>query len=267
MNIETFGKVYSALSQNEAGRSLMDTYRWSQFRTNESNDEWHELFGATGQVFTHSQLFWHLSRWFLQKEQGRFTPKKEEMFLYGTAPHDLGEAKIKGKGVGDVSAMFKTRDDERRESKMARLVISSLLITDELKTKLIDGYDSVVNGKDPELHFAFKALEKSEYVFTAMKVYQNSKKMEAQGKKGLELLKPLVGRVLVFDLTKVLDVYAPVYVNSIGEIFKKSSRLIDEMFVYSMPWLLTQSRWQDKSVDHASLARTFVSKWEEFKNS
>lgn len=270
MSSEYFPKFKEALKNSEAGTSLLNTYRWeSHFRTNESNETWRDVFGATGQVFTHSVLFYHLSEWFLQKEKGRFTPEKEELFLYGTGPHDTGEAKLNGRGVGDISAQVKTEEDEKQESKMAKRVIKSLKIPEAMKEKLKYGYDQVVNGKNAELHQAFKALEKTEYVLTAMKVFQNNRKLETQGRNRLdpEMEKALVGRVLVFDLAKVLTVYAPAYPKSIGETIKCAVPLIDTMFEFSLDWLNSNSEWKGKEVDHKKLADEFKIKWEAFKAS
>lgn len=270
MTVEYFPTFTEALKNSEAGTSLLNTYRWeAHFKTNETKETWRDVFGATGQVFTHSVLFYNLAEWFLQKETGRFTPEKEELFLYGVGPHDTGEAKINGKGIGDISAQVKTEADEKKESVMAKKVISTLNIPSELKSKLKYGYDQVVNGKDAELHHAFKALEKTEYVLTAMKVFQNNRKLEEQGRPRLdpEMEKALVGRVLVIDLAKVLDVYAPAYPKSIGETLKCASPLVDTMFNFSLDWLNTHSEWKGKEVDHKKLAEEFKVKWEAFKAS
>ncbi len=270
MSKEYFPEFAQALKVSEAGQSLLTTYRWeSHFRTNESNETWRQVFGATGQVFTHSVLFYGIGKWFLRKEAGRFTKDQQKTFLYGVGPHDTGEAKLNGKGVGDISAQVKTEEDEKKESRMAKRVISTLSISDALKAKLKEGYDLVVNGKDPELHFAFKAIEKSEYVITAMKVFQNQRKLEAKGLSRLddEMEHALVGRVLVIDLAKALDVYAPKFPDSIGELFRCSAPLIDEMYEFSKPWLMSNTTWKGKEVDHPTLAKAFEEKWQAFKET
>ncbi len=270
MSKEYFPEFANALKTSEAGQSLLTTYRWeSHFRTDEDNETWRRVFGATGQVFTHSVLFYGIGKWFARKEASRFTPDKWQTFLYGVGPHDTGEAKLNGKGVGDVSAQVKTEEDEKAESRMAKRVIKSLNLKDSLKEKLRYGYDQVINGKDPELHFAFKAIEKSEYVITAMKVFQNQRKLEAQGLPGLnpEMELALVGRVLVIDLAKVLDVYAPKFPDSIGELFRCSAPLIDKMLEFSEPWLMTHTEWKGKEINHPALTEAFKAKWEVFKNS
>jgi hypothetical protein len=266
MNLERYPQIAQALRESEAGQSLMQTYRWSQFRDKESNGKWKELFGATGQVLTHSELFYHLMEWMVRREGDRFTPEKAETLLIGVAVHDIGEAKINGKGIGDISAFAKTKIHEKKEVAIAYKALETLQISESLRDELADGYKKVVEGEDPELHFAFKALEKSEYVITAMKVYQNSMRLRSTGRRGLKYLEPMVGRVLIFDLSKALDVYVPHFPGSLGYLFKKSAPLIDEMYSYSKPWLLKNSEWKGKIYDHAAICRDFEQKWNSFKS-
>lgn len=266
MKVEKYPQIAQALRASEAGRSLQETYRWSQFRDKESNRKWKELFGATGQVLTHSELFYHLMEWMVRREGQRFSPEKAETLLLGVAVHDIGEAKINGKGIGDVSAFAKTKSHEKKEVAIAYKALATLDIPEDLRMELADGYKKVVEGEDQELHFAFKALEKSEYVITAMKVYQNSIHLRSQGRRGLKHLEPMVGRVLIFDLAKALDVYIPHFPDSLGYLFRKSAPLIDEMYSYSKPWLLKNSEWKGKTYDHSVICRDFEQKWNSFKS-
>lgn len=265
MRLEAYPQIKSALAESAAGKSLQKILRWTQFRTNESKKKWREAVGATGQVLTHSDLFYHHGPSFLKRENGRFTNSEQVTFLFGLSLHDIGESTNFESSIGDVGAYMKTSADEKREFKIAHLAIDSLNLPEETKLKLHDSYKKVVEGEDPKLHHAFKALEKTEYVLTAMKVYQNGKRMRAEGKRPLKYEAALVGRVLVYDLTKVLDVYAPAYPNSIGLLFKNAAPLIDEMFTYSLPWLEANTEWRGKAVDHKALAETFKTKWEAFK--
>lgn len=267
MRLEIYPQIKRALAESEAGKSLAKTSRWTQFRTNESNRKWREAIGATGQVLTHSDLFYHIAEKFLDCEGDRFTPEEQETFLYGIAVHDIGEAIINGKGVGDIGAYKKTGADEKKEAKIAYKAIDMLDLPQGIKDKLLDSYKQVVEGENPELHNAFKALEKTEYVLTAIKVFQNGKRLKNEGKHRLKYEDALVGRVLVYDLAKVLNVYAPEYPNSIGIMFRNAAPLVDEMFAATLPWLETNTSWMDKTVDHPTLAKSFKERWEEFKRS
>ena len=71
---------------------------------------------------------------------------------------------------------------------------------------------------------------------------------------------------VVAVLTKVLDVYAPQYPDSIGKFFLDNAWVIDDMFAHSLPWLETHDEWNGKEVDHKALAAVFRAKWEDFKN-
>lgn len=268
MQLERYQEIKDALRNSEAGASLAQTYRWGQFRNGESNNKWVDAIGMSAQVFTHGDLFFHLGETFLRYEDGRFTREEQQTFLMGIAVHDIGEAKINGRGVGDVSAQVKTAKDEKREVKMAYKAIDSLELPDDLKEKLLDSYKKVVEGGDPKLNFAFKALEKIEYIITAMKVYENGKIMRSHGKRRIKYEDALIGRVLAIDLGgKGLDMYIPQFPNSLGRMFKQQSALIDEMFAATLPWMNSNDSWSDKPVDHKGLAEAFRVKWENFKKS
>lgn len=262
MRIERFFEIKRALADSPAGKSLKEIYRWSGngFRNGQTNDEWTRLLGATAQDFTHGELMYRIAEDFCDKEKG-FNPEEQETLLYGIIAHDWGEAMISKDAVGDVSAAQKTSKDEEKESVIFRKALKSLKLDAEIKNKLLNGYEQVVEGQNPKLNIAFKALEKSEYVITAMKAYRNCHRLGIK----LDTLAPLVGRVLAIDLGKVIDVYAPQFPNSIGQFFKSYSNLIDQMFVFSRPWLETHQEWFGKQWNHPELAATFASKWEAFK--
>ncbi len=265
MRVEHYQSILNTFQGTEAGRSLQNIFRWSTFRNGESDQLWSEALGATANDFTHGQLMYGIARSFLRHEPDRFTTEQQQTFLNGVICHDWGEAIINGNGVGDVSAQTKTDMVEKEESVIARLAINALNLPSATKLQLLTGYVDVVEGLDPQLHHAFKALEKSEYVITAMKLYQNCRRMNKNGKVGIDQEIPMIGRVLVIDLGKVLDLYAPTYLRSLGVLFYTAAPLIDEMFAYVHPWLLESKEWGGKPVDHATLAKNFSAKWSAFK--
>ncbi len=268
MHKEIYAEIKNALANSEAGISLQNTLRWSEYRNGETEREWIVKVGITGQDFLHTMVLMPgIAKAFLEHEGDRFTPAEKETLSYGIVSHDWGEAKINGRGVGDVSAMIKSMKDEKVESWVARRVITSLDLPENIKGKLLDGYAQVVEGGNPKLYDAFKALERSEYVITAMKAYVNCKRLNALGKPGIKNEEALVGRVLIINLAKVLDEHVPNYPNSIGLMFKRVAPLIDDMFAHSLPWLSENPEWQGKRVDHKALAEAFMVKWEAFKSS
>ena len=256
-------KLATALRSTKAGDSLASTYRWSLFRTDETNSDWREILGATAIDISHGELMYQIGRNFLKLEEGRYTPQQEETLLYGILVHDFGEAIIDGNGIGDVSAQIKTKEHEAIEVNIAKLVISTLPLEDELIEKLIYSYEQVVEGGDPELQQAFKALEKTEYVMTALKAFQNCRRREVEGKSGVTLEKAMVGRVIVIDLPKVLDIHTVAYPNSIGRYVRSMDDVIDEAYEYSQDWLRNNG-WRN-TADHVALCDQFEQKWAAFK--
>lgn len=267
IKLAEYSEVMMALSESEAGESLKNTHRWSGFRTDETNEEWRAMLGATEQDYSHGILNYQIARIFVELEGSRFTDEQKETFLWGALCHDWGEAILNGEGVGDVSSQLKTSDDERGESVIFRRVIESLDLPDETKAKLLNGYEQVVEGGDSDLQLAFKALEKSEYVMTVIKVFQNSQKLLAGGKTGPALEIPMEARVIVINLATVLDKYAYKYPESIGRYFYNMSETVDEMFESCLPWLMTTTEWDGKVVDHADLANELWTKWNTFKQA
>ncbi len=267
MKVESYPHIVAAFQQSEAGQSLQGIFRWSAFRTGETDLTWRQTLGATANDFAHGQLMYGIARRFLEYEPDRFSSIQQELFLHGVICHDWGEALINDSGVGDISAQVKTAAEEKIESIIARQAIASLNLPLEIKIDLLAGYAQVVEGGDPQLHHAFKALEKAEYVITAMKVYQSGKRMNEQGIATIENEIPLIARVLVIDLAKVLDVYIAEYPNSLGVHFYKSGPLIDEMLEYVYPWLQATKEWAGKPVDHEELASSFLEKWTQFKET
>ncbi|HEX7042349.1 MAG TPA: hypothetical protein VF189_03800 [Patescibacteria group bacterium] len=263
MTIELYPQIIQAFKRSEAGQSLSKIYRWSKFRGSSSEKRWKELLGASANDFSHGLLFYGIGKEFLKKETGRFSPEEQRTFLNGLICHDWGEAIIDGSSVGDVSAQVKNNRHEEEESKVVRKVLTSLDIDNQVKSELLNGYQEVVEGKNPKLHNAFKALEKTEYVLNAIKMYRNSTKRRGLNRNNLAT--PLVARVLVIDMSKIIDKYIPEYPNSIGKMFWENRALIDEMYQSTKPWLETTSEWLGEKIDHKALGEDFFRKWSDFK--
>lgn len=266
--IEQYLPIMQAFKTSKACESLGTTYRWSTFRDDESDEYWHRLLGATGRVDTHGKLMYQIARLFLKHENSKhelFSPDDEQIFLNGLLVHDWGEAVINGKGVGDVSAPHKTESDQKVESDIARRVIDSLDLPDDDKNMLITGYEQVVEAVNPQMYEAFRALEETEYVLTAMKVFQRCRERELVGLPGAKLELPLIGRVLVINLSNVLERHVPKFPNSIGRLFVEAAGLIDQMYAYSEGWLMENESWREEWGNQPELAQVFVQRWEAFK--
>lgn len=266
--IHSYGEIYNAFVKSEAAESLKTIYRWSTFRDGETDKEWVDALGPTANDFSHGFEMSQLAVEFLVHEKGRFTKAQQEKFILGLLVHDWGEPILKGvESVGDVSAQIKTEEHEKKESLVARYVINSLDLDQSLKEEMITAYHDVVEGGDPELNRYFKALETSEYVITAMHVHLHGEYMRKMGKSGIKNEAPMVGRVLVINLAKILETYAKDYPMSIGSYFKSAHDDINNMFRRSIPWLNSTKEWNGKQVDHKALAEDFKKIWGEFKKT
>lgn len=243
-------EIFSAIEKSPAGASLRETVRWDRFRdASESREYWKEILGDTAIVFSHMQLFSRLTYKFLENEFEHFTDHEKEILFLSSTVHDIGEAKIKGDGVGDIADPFKTSAQEKIEWKIARKAINQLNIDGELKKRLWDSYEKVIIGKDSKLHLAFKALEKYEYFLTAMNVFNNVSERYKQNLPGIVNAKKLVGRVLTADFPKLLENYVPHFPSSIESDIKYVYPLIDEAFSFSTPlnWATEEEALQFES--------------------
>lgn len=263
-HLETFPTIMQALEKSPAGRSLKEIIRWEPLRSGEPDEVFTKRLGVTSIDFKHGMLMYHIARTFLRYESGRFTKEEQAIFLYGILTHDWGEVVIDGDGVGDVNAHMKTADIEKEESRMARIAINSLDLPEEIKMRLLMGYEEVVEGRHPDLRHAFEAIEKAEYVMTAMKVYQNNVRAKREGQPILINEQALIGRVLVIELTKLLREYVPVYPDSIGMYIYSCRDLLEEMLEFCKPWLSSTHSWLGRAVDHAQLTVEFESEWKKF---
>lgn len=230
-----FEKIAKALEKSDAGKSLKRTERWSVFRADESSKLWREIVGEAANVYEHSLAFFRLGEDFIKLEE-KILPKDREIFLYSLICHDFGEAIIDGKGVGDVASFKKDKKTEGLEREIAKKVIKSLKLNEQVKKRLNCAYDLVITGRNKKLNFAFKALERVDYAFTAIYVFEKCRERE---KKNLAVIKhesDLVGRVFARDLAYVLNECVNHFVNSIGHMLKKKSGVIESIYDHIYPY-------------------------------
>jgi len=214
--------------------------------------------GASSNVLSHSIFFYRLGVSFLEQEKERYSPEEQRKFLLGLIVHDFGEGELDGNQVGDIPWFLKTRNDEEKEQVIAQEAISRLGVEDGLRDELKTAYEEVVTGQNPKLHRAFIALEKTEYVITALKLYQRSKKREERGLLVLENRNILVGKVIVNNLRTVIEEYAPLYPNSIGAFCRRMIPVIEEAFGATRASIGQDEEYADK-------IPKFESTWEDFK--
>lgn len=191
-------KIFGAVERSEAGPSLIKTARWSGFRVEESDEEWLRALGPSAFIMSHMIWFYQYHLVLVELENG-LTSAQKLVLQYGTLIHDIGEAKINGVGIGDVAAHIKTTDHEKQEAEIAMRILNSLDVEEDVRQNLRLGYSLVIMGNSPLLSHIHKAYEKLEYVSTALNVFRN---------KGIVNEGRMVRRVLVNDLSKVLDQYS-----------------------------------------------------------
>ena len=174
-------KIYQSLFNLPAsptrsvGQSLKDTLRWTYFREDESEAFWRENIGFAADTYSHMRVFYALGVNFVEAEGNFFTPNEARMFLLGVLCHDFGEGEIGGDHQGDIAWFSKDSSHEEKEQFIARAIISALDIDEDLKDEMVAAYNAVVVGEDKKLNQAFRALEVTEYVITALKIFQKAK--------------------------------------------------------------------------------------------
>lgn len=255
--------LFNALEENIAAISLKGIVRWDRFRhpeLSETPKHWVDVLGETAIVFSHMRYFSRITEDFIKKEWPKFNKRQRRALRLGISLHDVGEAEIDGLGIGDVPVPLKNESHEKIEREVAKKVINSLDIPENLKKELNSAYQKVVVGKDPVLHNAFKALEKTEYLMTGLNVFKEARRRKNIGLPGIFEAKRLVGLVLAKDLPKVIEKYAPEYPFFIGEY------LLNEMGTIDAALASSESFFEPGTVDHSDFKRS-KELWKNYKES
>lgn len=230
--------IQQAIRTSAVGEKLATIERWQRFRSDETSEQWLELLGPTAVVLTHQEYFVQfVQQWVSELEELSLT-----QFVLGASVHDLGEAEL-----GDIASPDKTASDEAQEVDLAVEAIRSLPLEKEQIRELIESYQTVVKGDNPALHYLFKSLEKTEYLDTAIHVFEQLNSGRAMEKGWL-----MIARVLAFDLPKVLT-YAQALPNVVGKYLQSKTAQIDLMFAQSQTnvtedfrpqFVVAQQNWQ-----------------------
>lgn len=208
-------QIQQAIRNSQTGLKLEKIERWQKFRTEESAVDWIDLLGPTAVVLTHQEHFLKFALlWVKNLEEQKF-----RQFILATTVHDLGEAKL-----GDIANPDKTTIDEANEVDFALEAILSLPLEHPLIQELITAYLEVVRGDNESLHYLFKALERTEYLDTAIHLFKKLSEGNSMEKGWL-----MIARVLAFDLPKVIK-YAETLPNIVGEYLIANQELINRMF-------------------------------------
>jgi hypothetical protein len=256
-----FGKLFEipTVESKTVGDSLKKTLRWTNFKTDETDNDWRQFLGSASNSLSHSKFFAKLAESFCRAEGENFSRKEKILFINGCTVHDLGEGEINGQSVGDISWILKTEENEKEENKIALHIINALNLDEREKKNLEEGYLQTVVGENKKLSRAFRALEKTEYVITALKLFGKERTRNRLGlRPGVKMADDLIAKVIVNNLSEVLTKYAPDYPNSIGELIRSMAPLIDLAFEETLPHLKSIGNHEEKIAD-------FQKNWNEFK--
>jgi hypothetical protein len=208
-------QVQHAIRNSPVGDQLSKIERWQKFRSNETLDEWIDLLGPTAVVLTHQEHFLEFVLFWIKN----LDEPTLRQFSLAASVHDMGEAKL-----GDIASTEKTVADELKEVDFALEAILSLPLDHPLILELLHSYQEVVKGDNESLHYIFKALERTEYLNTAIHLFEKL----ASGKE-MEKGWSMIARVLSFDFPKVIN-YAESLPNIVGEYLATNRELIEQMF-------------------------------------
>jgi len=245
-------QVIGALTKSGADQVLRSERRWGLFYTPVDENMWRRVLGPSANVWEHTLFFYRLSHHFASAEPQIITPSIRRQFLLGELVHDLGEYRLHGAGVGDMPWFLRTPESDRQESAIAHALIHSLDLDPPLKNELATAYQAVARGADATLHHAHRALERSDYVLTALRVH-------AAFRRGLTVSRSLelVGKVIVNDLYRVLSEFVHQYPASIGRYISHRRSDIDAALADATPYLQSQP-------DTAVQLTKFTSAWIRF---
>jgi hypothetical protein len=213
--MHNLNEIRQIIRNSTVGEKLSKIERWSRFRTNELREDWLALLGPTAVVLTHQEHFVD----FVMNWSNSLDFEMLEMLLLAGSIHDIGEA-----SVGDIANPDKTPEGEADEFIQAIVLLKQLGFEYQIEMKLGEAYQQVVVGENQTLHFIFMALERTEYLDTAIHLFNALKKGQAM-EKGYYM----IARILAFDLPKILE-YAAQLPNIVGDYLKEFSATIDIMF-------------------------------------
>jgi hypothetical protein len=215
--LEKVDFIRQAIRNSPFAAELTRQERWSLFRARENKAEWISLLGPSAIVLSHQEFFTD----FVLRCCNDLSPGKMTAIILAATTHDMGEATR-----GDIAASLKTGADDELEYIAAVQNIAQLKLPADFITELVGYYQEVVMGKNAELHGLFRALERTEYLDTAIHVFHSLQRGELMEKGWL-----MVSQVITNDLPKIIA-FAKEY-PSIGFYLVEQRQNIDLMFIQS----------------------------------
>ncbi len=280
-------KIYTlrnAIRNSSIGWSLKATNRFAErfFEPGRDNyRNWREVLGPFSNTAHHQDYFNSRMFDFIVNEglEPSFSRESLDLLLVGSQVHDLGESIfLFDKWIGDLPAGSKTEEIEKLEFEIGLRTIQELDISNELKAQTTLAYKVVVMGeqqdKYPDTHKYFKMFETLDYVDVVTWIVVGWILMDEGSRSENWIVNEykLLGRVLAFDLTKLISVYLKQFPNTINYLLRKESEYIDKAFYWALLYVNNSPRYRhlpdnEKYGDKLAEARRIWWSWKTSKNN
>ncbi len=229
MNVRETGIPYASILPifKEHKRELRTNIRYKPYRKNEASREFLRILGPDIGFASHPGVTYNLARRFIAQQNYIFDPNQrvsqsEETRLCTAAiVHDLGELKIDGFGVGDVTFEAHGANHEEMEQAVFALVTESI-VSETDRDFIRSAYQEIALNRNTKLGRMFNAVERIGYLNTAIRAFNGYKGKRIANWKGL------VGNVLS-NQTEALLVYATEY-PYVQKILQANSSFITQAF-------------------------------------
>ena len=201
--------------------------------TEYSDAEWERVLGKDANNLEHLLIAFRQTKDFLKADQV-FTFAECQLLLLTAIVHDWAEP-----AVGDIMRYIKKAEDDKREIKLLKNVLHEVL-GGRLDNKTINAVCRILQDKHSRLGFAFNTIETLGYFETAVRAWEQSKKVngDLQGR-----LKWLMSNVLLVDIHKLMERESTFI--SVGRFLKKHKKVLDEAFT-KMPDSVFEFHRHDK---------------------
>lgn len=215
----TFKNIYQAFAKTNYGYILKHRIRWSMFKPTEYSDaEWQKVLGKDANNLEHLLIAYRQTRDFLKLDP-EFSLSETQLLLLTSIVHDWAEP-----AVGDIMRYIKKEEDDKREIKLLRNVLHEVL-GGRLDSETINAVCRILQDKRSRLGFAFNTIETIGYFETAIRAWEQSKKVngDLRGR-----LKWLTSNVLLIDINKLME--RADRFHSVKLFIKKHKKVFDEAF-------------------------------------
>ena len=185
------------------------------------NSEWERLLGADANNLKHLPLSYGLTRSFISycinapdfgdeknSHMINFTSEDTEILLLAAISHDWAEAI-----VGDKMFDLKTDKEEKEERTLHKILSHEIIdgLESNVLSEIMDEANYVSGDRYSKLGQAFNAIERLGYLRTALRAWEQTKKLNQESDKILiNKLHWLINNVFLNQIKKLLE-YSQIY--------------------------------------------------------